>query len=196
MPRVIAVLSAVTIVAGCAGKRVLVPPRVDLAPRVPIGLVTFTAENATGSLPEYTTQRFAQHVLDAQPGIELLELGEISERVDAAQARRLGDEHGIRAVFVGHIVVSDVRPHVSISRGLRASAEATVTITVRMFSSESGGTLWTKSANTREAIAAIRIMDGGVVFSADDPEEAYGDLVNRLVYQLTYDFRSTWQRAE
>lgn len=196
MTRPVTILLAATVAAGCAGKRVLVPPRVDLAPRAPIGLVTFTAENATGSLPEYATQRFAQHVLDAQPGIELLELGALAERVDAAAARRLGEEHGVRAVFVGHVAVSDVRPHVSITRGLRATAEATVTITVRLLSSESGGTVWTKSANTREAIAALRIMDGGVVFAADDPDEAYGELVTDLVYQLTYDFRPTWQRAE
>ena len=196
MPRAIAALSAIIVAAGCAGKRVLVPPRVDLAPRAPIGLVTFTGENASGSLPGYATQRFAQHVLDAQPGIDLLELGELPERVDAAVARRLGEEHGIRAVFVGHIVVSDVRPHVSIARGLRATAEATVTITVRMLATESGATAWTKAASTRETIAALRVMEGGVVFAADDPDEAYGDLVNRLVYQLTYDFRPTWQRAE
>lgn len=196
MSRVItAVLFAVPVVAGCAGKRVLVPPRMDLAPRAPIGLVTFTVENAQGSLHELATQRFAQHALDAQPGIELLELGELPERVDAAAARRLGEQHGIRAVFVGHIVVSDVRPHVSIGRGLRATAEATVTMTVRMLSSESGGTVWTQSAATREEIAALRILDRGVVFSADDPNDAYGDLVNRLVYRLTQDFRPTWQRG-
>lgn len=189
-----AVLFALTVATGCAGKRVLVPPRVDLAPRAPLGLVTFTVENAQGSLHEFATQRFAQHVLDAQPGIELLELGELPQRVDAEVARRLGEEHGIRAVFVGHIVVSDVRPRVSIGRGVRATAEATVTMTVRMLSCETGGTAWTQSARTREAIAALRILDGGVVFAAEDPDEAYGDLVNGLVYRLTHDFRSTWRR--
>lgn len=32
--------------AGCASKRVLVPPRVDLQPYGSVGLVTFTVENA------------------------------------------------------------------------------------------------------------------------------------------------------
>ena len=196
MRAIAAVLFTVTVAAGCAGKRVLVPPRVDLAPRAPLGVVTFTVENAQGSLPELATQRFAQHVLDAQPGFELLELGELPGRVDAAAARRLGEEHGLRAVFAGHIVVSDVRPRVSIAGGLRATAEATVTMTVRMLSCESGGTVWTQSARTREAIAALQILAGGVVFAADDPEEAYGELVNGLVYQLTSDFRSTWRRAD
>jgi hypothetical protein len=191
-----ALFLCVIAVAGCGGKRVLVPPRMELAPRAPIGLVTFTVENAQGSLKELATQRFAQHALDAQPGIEVLELGEVPGRIDAAAARALGEEHGLRAVFAGHIVVSDVRPRVSLGRGLRATAEATVTMTVRMLSTETGGTVWTQSARTREAIAAIQILDGGVVFAADDPEEAYGDLVNRLVFRLTHDFRATWQRAE
>jgi hypothetical protein len=188
-------LSIATLCAGCGAKRVLVPPRLDLSPRAPVGLVTFTIENAQGSLHELATQRFAQHVLNGQPGIELLELGEMSERVDAAAARRLGQQHGLRAVFLGHIVVSDVRPRVSLSGGLRASAEASVTMTVRLLSTETGGTVWTQSAATRETIAALRLDGGRVVFAADNPEEAYGDLVSRLVFRLTEDFRPTWQRG-
>jgi hypothetical protein len=29
-------------------------------------------------------------------------------------------------------------------------------------------------------------------FSARDPNEAYGHLVNRLVYAVTWELRSTW----
>ena len=43
--------------AGCGGAtRVLVPPRVDLRPYGKLGLVTFTVENAKGSLHEYATE--------------------------------------------------------------------------------------------------------------------------------------------
>jgi hypothetical protein len=194
-PTVLIPLVAILLTA-CGGRpRVLLPPRLDLAPRAPIGLVTFTIENAQGSLHELATQRFAEHVLDGQPGTELLELGERRERVDAAAARRLGEEHGLRSVFVGHVVVSDVRPRVSLSGGLRAAAEASVTMSVRLLSTESGGTVWTQSATTRETIAALSLEGGRVVFGADDPAAAYGELVNRLVYRLTADFRPTWQRG-
>jgi hypothetical protein len=189
------VLITAALAAGCGGKRVLLPPRFDLAPRAPVGLVMFTIENARGSLQELATQRFAEHVLDGQPGIELLELGDQPERVDATVARRLGQEHGLRAVFVGHIVVSDVRPRVSLSGGLRASADASVAMTVRLLSTESGATLWTQSAATREEVAALSVLGGSVVFGAEDPAEAYGALVNRLVVRLTGDFRPTWVRG-
>lgn len=188
-------LGAAILAAGCGGKHILVPPRMDLAPRAPIGLVMFTIENAEGSLHELATQRFAEFVLDGQPGIELLELGEQPGRVDADAARRLGQERGLRAVFVGHIVVSDVRPRVSLSGGLRASAEANVAMTVRLLSTESGGTLWTQSAASRETVGAVGLEGGHVVFGASDPEEAYGEMVNRLVFRLTGDFRPTWQRG-
>lgn len=194
-PRAVSLALVAATLAGCGGKHVLVPPRMDLAPRAPIGLVMFTIENAQGSLDELATQRFAEFVLDGQPGIELLELGSQPERVDGAAARRLGEEHGVRAVFVGHIVVSDVRPRVSLSGGLRAVAEASVSMTVRLLSAESGGTLWTQSAATRESVGGVRIEGGHVEFGASDPDEAYGELVNRLVLRLTGDFRPTWQRG-
>src|SRR2546428_13914308 len=60
----------------CGGSpRVLLPPRLNLSPYGQIGLVTFTAENAKGSLHEFATRRFSEHVLAAQTGIEALELG-------------------------------------------------------------------------------------------------------------------------
>ena len=69
------VLSLALLGPGCAAKKVLVPPRLDLHPYRTLAIVTFTVENAKGSLHQLATERFAEAVLAAQPGIELLELG-------------------------------------------------------------------------------------------------------------------------
>src|SRR5438034_7296109 len=61
----------VFILAGiaCGGShRMLLPPRLNLSPYGQIGLVTFTAENAKGSLHEFATRRFSEYVLAAQTG--------------------------------------------------------------------------------------------------------------------------------
>ena len=36
--------------------------------------------------------------------------------------------------------------------------------------------------------------NGQAVLDASDPEETYGAMVDRLVRDVTYDFRSTWVR--
>src|SRR5207244_8573891 len=59
----------------CASHSVLVPPRLNLVPYGQIGLVTFTAENAKGSLHELDTRAFSDNILAAQTGIEVMELG-------------------------------------------------------------------------------------------------------------------------
>lgn len=195
----IAVFSLLAL-AGCGGKKVLVPPRLELAPYQRVGLVVFTIENAKGSLNQYATQRFAEHVLAAQGGFELLELGEqeplLQEvgavRMDAAAARAIGDQYGVPAVFVGHITVGEVKPRASLLESLSLSAEVNVRMVVRLVSAESGGTLWTQSAAATETVAGVSLSGGAPVFAAQDPDEAYGDLVNHLVYALTRDFRGTW----
>ena len=90
------------VVSACGGGRrsVLVPPRLDLQPYGRLGLVTFTVENAKGSLHEFATER------------------------------------------VGHVA----------------------------------------------------LVGGQLDFSAKDPKEAYGPLVNTLIRLVTQDMRSTWQR--
>jgi len=67
--RACVVLLLLTAFAACGGKRVLVPPRLDLMPYGRVALVIFTVENAKGSLHEFATQRFAEEVLAAQSGL-------------------------------------------------------------------------------------------------------------------------------
>lgn len=187
--------------AACGGSRyttVVIPPRVDLASFERVGLVLFTVENSDDGLGEYASQRFAQHLLSAQWGYELMELGAYEAGTDgptrADLARALGEEHGLGAVFLGHIEVSDVRPRATLTGGPRIAADASVNLTVRMLSGGSGGTVWTRSARIRDTLAEVSMAGGSVQLGADDPEEVYGALVNRLVTSVTRDFRPTTER--
>ncbi|MEX2181608.1 MAG: hypothetical protein WD771_06160 [Gemmatimonadaceae bacterium] len=188
------VLLAGFALAGCRSKRVLLPPIVELAPHARIGLVTFTSEGTRGALATVATRRFVQQLLAAQPGSEILELGVVAGPMDAAAARRIGEEHGVRSVVVGHVVVSNAKTRASVLGGLRVSIDADVALTARLLSTESGATLWSRSGQLRERIAGVSLVDGEVEFGAQDPDDAYGWLVDRLVYQVTRDFRGTWVR--
>src|SRR6266581_3399016 len=113
-------LSAVLVLlvaSACGGGRrsVLLPPRLDLQPYGRLGLVTFTVENAKGSLHEFATERFSEDMLAAQPGIEVLELGtqdSLLQRVGEkelgiAAAQELGKQREVGAVFAGHLKVTN-----------------------------------------------------------------------------------------
>ena len=52
-------LTLLVVVTGCA-KYAWVAPRLDLRPHTPLALVTFTIENAQGTLHEVATRRFAE----------------------------------------------------------------------------------------------------------------------------------------
>lgn len=190
--------------AGCASKRVLVPPRLDLQPYGSVGLVTFTVENAKGSLHELATQRFAEEVLAGQSGIELLEVGSADSLVrrmgetqfGPASAQALGQERNVPAVFVGHLKVSNVRPSGGIAGLAVPFVQATVSVElmVRLISTKTGGTLWRSSAAASEKVGSVALIGGVPNFSAKNPNDAYGHLVNQLVWSVTYDLRPTWRK--
>lgn len=198
-PRLIrpaALLLIVGTLAACGGSRtrtqqVLLDPAVSLAPHSRIGLVTFTATGAKGGLAALATQRFAERVLGAQQGIELLELGALTGVIDAAAARRLGQQHGVKTIMVGQLTVSDIKPRVRLLGGLSASTEVTVALSTRLLSTESGATLWARSSTQRETLQSVSLLNGTAVFDAQDPGEAYGEIVNALVWNVTTDFRGT-----
>lgn len=190
--------------AGCAGTRVLVPPRLDLQPHGSVGLVTFTVENAKGTLHDFATQRFAEEVLAGQSGIELLELGNLDSLVHGvgetqfgpASAQALGDQRDVPVVFVGHLQVSNVKPSGGIVGLSVPFVQATVTVDllVRLISTRSGGTLWRASASASEKVGSVALVGGVPNFSAKDPNDAYGRLVNSLVWTVTRDLRPTWRK--
>jgi hypothetical protein len=184
---------------GCAAKRVLVPPLLDVTPYGRVGLVTFTAENAKGDLNTLATEYFAEEVLEAQT-IELLELGTLDEllaelgvsRLDLDAFRAIGEAYDVPAVFVGDLDVSDVEPRASLA-ALRVEANITVQAAVRLVSTESGGSIWRESARITDQVGHLSLTGGIPDFSAEDPRKAYGPLVEALAYELTWDLRPTWR---
>ena len=140
------------------------------------------------------TQRFAEQLLQAQPGVEILELGTVTGPVDAAVARRLGEQHGVRTLAVGHLTVSDIKPRVRLLGGLSASTEVTIALQTKLMSAESGATVWARSSTLRETMQQVSIVAGAAVFDAQDAKEAYGEIVNELIWNVTTDFRPTWVR--
>jgi hypothetical protein len=189
--------------AACGGgrARVQVPPRLDLVPYQRVGLVVFTVENAEGSLHTFATQRFGEAVLGAQR-IELLELGEQRDllgqdtpgRYGPAAARAVGEAHDVSAVFFGHLVVSNIKPKASLSDLARMRAEVDVSLSVRLLSTASGSTVWSRSSRATATVAELTLSGGLPRFGARDPEDAYGELVGRLVREVTRDLRPTYAR--
>src|SRR2546428_12568404 len=134
----------VLLAAACGGNKVLVPPRLDLRPYGKLGLVTFTVENAKGSLHQFATERFAEEMLAAQPGIEVLELGPIDSELDAARAQQLGKERGVAAVFAGHLKGTNPTAGGGIAGVATPDPQATgrVDVSVCLLAARSGGAGW------------------------------------------------------
>ena len=191
--------------AACGGgvplHDVLLPPQMDLVPYGHIGLVTFTTENAKGKLAGLATGKFEEYVLGAQHGIEVLELGAPEPLLQRAGATVLGaataqalatDSNPVPVVFFGHLKVSNVKPSGGLLGVVHLEGTVTVELDVALFSTKTGGTLWRSSATRSEKVGGLSIVGGIPYFSAEDPSDAYGHLINSLVYDVTYDFRSTW----
>ena len=181
---------------GCGGshrqarQRVLLPPTLDLVPHKNIGLFTFSVENAKGNLHEFATQRFEEYVLAAQSGIEMREF----TRADSSQVFSRNDTSGVPVAFFGHLKISNVKPSGHLTASLSPVMQATVTVelSVWLVNTRTGGVMWRRSSQSTERVGGLAFIGGTPSFSATDPNDAYGRLVNQLVYNVTYDVRSTW----
>lgn len=193
--RAICCIAALAIV-GCGGhrpvrQRVLLPPTLNLVPYHNIGLFEFSVENAKGNLHQFATRRFEEYVLAAQSGIEMREFTSAdSSRVFASPA----DSNGCPVAFFGHLKISNVKPRGGLTSGLAPVLRASVTVelSVWLMNTRTGGVMWRRSSSSTEEIGGLSLIGGTPSFSARDPNDAYGHLINQLVYNVTYDVRSTW----
>ncbi|HEV8400849.1 MAG TPA: hypothetical protein VGQ18_13545 [Gemmatimonadales bacterium] len=188
----------------CARHYISVPARMDLHPYGKIGIVTFSVENAKGTLHQFATERFAENVLEAQPGIEILELGNIDTMMQRlgerepgiATAQELGKQHGVAAVFAGHLKITNPQASGGIAGLVTPHLEATIRtdLTVKLLSASSGGTVWRSSAWATQKVGGVSIVGGQLNFGARDPKTAYGPMVNTIVNIVTRDMWPTTQR--
>ena len=208
--RIAAWLCAVLVagsVAACGGKNyvtVTVPPRLELTQYQRAALTTFTVENAKGTLHELATRRFAEAVLHAQRDVEVLEVGTVRDTLaqvgepsfGPAAAKAYGSSHDVPVVFAGHMKVSNVRASGGLASFGVPHVEATVAVdlSVALYSTRTGGTIWRSGAAANEKVGGLAIVGGEPSFSAKDPAAAYGRIVDRLVAVVTQDLYPTYER--
>ncbi|MBE0432228.1 hypothetical protein IBX73_02040 [candidate division WOR-3 bacterium] len=186
------------------GRKVMVPPRIDLKPHEVVGMIQFDCANK-GNLAPYTTRRFTEAIRRDQEMIRIIDLGteatvlkEIGhDKMSRAAFQAIGEKYEVATVFTGELLVSDVRPNISIAMifGMSVSAEVDATLDVQMVETHTGASLWSTSVTATREFGHVSIWEGGgFVFDAQDPERAYGKLVDALVEDASRDFRVTWRR--
>jgi len=188
------------------GPKVLVPPEIDLLPYENVGLISFSVENAEGQLDEMATQRFLQEITRFQRGVQVIELGSLDEvlgkinkaSMDHEAMRAIGEYFGITSFFHGKIKISDVKPDIDIAsliKSLRVRASFNISMTARLYSTETGATLWTDSVFRKESLAHMSMSQDQIpYFDVKDQDETQKILVEHMVYELTRDFRPTKRR--
>jgi hypothetical protein len=196
---------ALALLAGCGGSKTQIPPRVDLHNHEVLGIIEFSS-SSKGDLAPFATQRFIEAVRRDQGLVRILELGTQEDvlrdlgvqRLDARAYRELGERHGLSTIFTGELVVSDIRPSVRLApslSGMGVSADAEATLTVRMAECASGASIWSRSGSATRRVGEVSVFSApDVVFDAEDPDRAYGELVDALIGQVTTDFHVSWAR--
>jgi hypothetical protein len=183
---------------GCSAKYTQLPPKLDLQPYGRVAIIPFAATRADTSFAALATRRFAEDVLAAQPGVELLELGESDPLVRAfrrtgdasALTQALGKDREVMAVFLGQLTLSEIKPTVRLSASsVRARATVNADLAVRMLATRSGGTVWRSSFTGTSSVGNMSLRQGLPSISVRDPAEAYEEIVRVLVGGVTRDFR-------
>jgi hypothetical protein len=64
-------------------------------------------------------------------------------------------------------------------------------LTVRLISTRSGGTVWRSSSAAEGTVGQFTVANRLPTIAVRDQQEAYGEVVDRLVADLTRDFRPT-----
>lgn len=193
------------LILGCSKTRV--PPRIDLGDYGAIGLVDFTS-NAEGNLDRYATQKFLEIVGESQPKARFMELGsqeklleseglEEMDELDHVAVKTIGKMHNLNAIILGSLDVGDIEPKLRFSIDffpMSVQAEVDAWMKAKLVDTKDGATVWTASARDKKTVAHVSVFSSGrFVFDAEDPDEAYGDLVESLVKEVSEDLRVTYR---
>lgn len=198
---VVCIVALVIFMLGCS--RVMVPPAIDLKTFEPVGIIMFKC-NAEGNLDQFVTQKFIEQCTKDQKLVKFIQLGKEADVLKAIEKTTLDHEaikaiiqkYNVKSIIAGEVEISDVRPKINIVPGLwyvGAQADVEAMLVARMLESVDGATIWTGSARAKRTVGQVSFISGGhFSFDAQDPESAYGDLVEELVKKSTNDFHVTY----
>jgi len=209
MKRIIVVCTFLALCAGIlgcgGGKRVMVPPRINLKSHEVIGIIEFKCTHE-GKLGPLATRDFTESIRRDQGMIRIIDLGEEKEALKAVNMKKLdrdayqaiGDKYEVNTIFAGELKISDIRPKIDIGLAfgiLSFRAEVDASLAVRMIEISSGASVWNSTASASREIGGVTIFGGkNFAFNAEDPDESYGELLDVLIDRTSRDFQVTWER--
>ena len=193
--------TALFVFVACAEKVVtVIPPKLDLTGYGSIGVIEFSSSKHP-ELCELATQRFLQAMQSAQTGVPVLELGDERHVLEAVghdewnfeAVRAIGEKFHINSLLVGKLDVTEIKPKIRLStslNALRVKAQIEASLSVKLHSTDSGATRWTKSAHGAKTVAQVSLLKRGKPrVNVGDPDGAHASLVSWLVDQVTDDLR-------
>lgn len=162
----------------------MVPARVDLNHYGQVGITEFEGE---GDLRQLATREFQERLLQARPGIHMIEVENPELRQD------------LPAVFVGSIEFSKLSPTIGVNGSLvevQARAEILGALNVRLIEPETGATLWMSSSNRSATVASGGIGSSGGSFGFTDVSGIKATMVLEMTEDVTHDFRDQFFRKK
>lgn len=194
------------VLTGCAGHTETVvvnhPPRLDLFPYKPIGVIAFT-DNAVPSLGQYATEQFQNRIHAAQTGLPLLYLGSQSEVLSSVGMRELnfeayrkiGERYNVAAVFSGDLTYEEIDTDFNLKSIADLKADVSqvlhATLAVRLYETQSGASVWSDSARWKRKLSTMNFnTEQGVSVDADGYRDAYRQLIPDMIEDVTRVFRS------
>lgn len=177
-----------------------VPPRMDLKSYGTLGIVEF-ASNADRAVNSHATRKFQEQIQAAQPGTRFIELGDREallaavggRQLDADALRKIGEKHGVAAIFLGDIAYSEPRTDIKLSDVTRleggARTEIRGDISSRLVEARTGASVWSSSAWARRQVGRVSVSAERGVRAEASTSNPRQEMIPALVHQLTHDFR-------
>jgi len=74
-------------------------------------------------------------------------------------------------------------------------AQVDATLSAQMVETVTGASIWNNSGSATRSVGHVSIFGSSAfAFDAEDPDKAYGKLVDELVDRVTRDLQVTWER--
>ena len=112
-----------------------------------------------------------------------------------AALRAIKEAHGVDVIVLGRLDVEKAKPDFRVSastlmKGFSVRQDVNAALSTKLLETRTGATMWSDGAalTTNVAHASFNSRGEGV-FGASDAQEAYGEMVGTLVWNVTDDFR-------
>lgn len=179
------------------------PPIFQLSENTPFGFIQTNVINSDSTVGQLVTSKLIEYITYEQKGsfVEIGSLDNILSRYNSKELtpdiiKKIGNDYNVNTLVYNEIEFSDIQPdfHINFANpSFHAKVKLTACLRLKIYETKDGTLIFIKTSKRKTELSNVYLNKDHIFFDSKTFDESQYNLIDKLTWQITKDFRTTYK---